>query len=139
MMVIMKKYLFIGVLIFANCSIVCGFASEVQQSQDVFVPLEKYIAKGDAEALSAWFTTSLEIDILGRSNITSKQQAKQILKDFFSENTPKSFSFSHRSGKAPMKYAVGSLNAGGNKFRVIIFVKTTAEGNYIEQIRIEKE
>ena len=138
-MVIMKKYLFLGVLIFANFSIVCGFAPEVQQSQDVFVPLEKYIAKGDAEALSAWFTTSLEIDILGRNSISSKQQAKQILKDFFNENTPKSFSFSYRSGKIPIKYAVGSLNAGGNKFRVTIFVKTTADGNYIEQIRIEKE
>ena len=138
-MVIMKKYLFLGVLIFVNFLTIRGFSPEIQQGQDVFVPLEKYIAKGDAEALSAWFTSSLEIDILGRTNISSKQQAKQILKDFFNENTPKSFLFSFRGGKVPMKYAVGTLNAGGNKFRVTIFVKTTAEGNYIEQIRIERE
>ena len=118
---------------------VSGFASQSQQGQDVFVPIAKYVAAGDAESLSAWFTTSLEIDILGRTSISSKQQAKQILKDFFSANTPKSFSITHQSGRAPMKYAVGSLSAGGSKFRVIIFVKTTAEGNYIENIRIEKE
>jgi len=138
-MEIMKKYLFLGTLIFVNFSILSGVTVGIQQEQDVFVPLGKYIAKGDAEALSAWFTTSLEIDILGRTNISSKQQAKQILKDFFNENTPKSFTISYRSGKVPMKYAVGTLNAGGNKFRVTIFVKTTAEGNYIERIRIEKE
>ena len=138
-MVIVRKYLFFGILVFANFATAYGFKPETKQGQDVFVPLEKYIAKGDAEALSAWFNTSLEIDILGRSSISSKQQAKQILKDFFNENTPKSFSFSYHSGKAPMKYAVGSLNAGGSKFRVTIFVKTTAEGNYIENIRFEKE
>ena len=138
-MTIVEKYLFLGVLTFAIFSINRGFATELQQSQDVFVPLEKYIAKGDAEALASWFNTSLEVDILGKTSISSKQQAKQILKDFFSENTPKSFSFTFRGGKVPMKYAVGSLNAGGSKFRVIVFVKTTAEGNHIEQIRIEKE
>jgi len=138
-MTIVKKYLFLGVLIFANASATWALAPETQQNQDVFVPLAKYIANGDAEALSAWFATSLEIDILGRTNISSKQQAKQILKDFFSENTPKSFSFSYSSGKVPMKYAVGTLNASSNKFRVTIFVRTTSEGNYIENIRIEKE
>ena len=134
-----KKYPFLGAIILVATLSVSGFADQNQQGQDVFVPIEKYVANGDAESLSAWFTTSLEIDILGKTSISSKQQAKQILKDFFNANTPRSFSITYRSGKAPMKYAVGSLSAGGSKFRVTIFVKTTTEGNFIENIRIEKE
>lgn len=109
------------------------------QEQDVFVPISKYIQNGDAERLSAWFATNLEIDILGVSNVCSKQQAKQILKEFFNEYSPKVFEIAYKSGKAPMKYAIGNLSAGGNKFRVTLFVKTQQEGNYIQQLRIERE
>lgn len=109
------------------------------QEQDVFVPISKYIQNGDSERLSAWFAPNLEIDILGVSNICSRQQAKQILKEFFNEYSPKIFTISYKSGKAPMKYAIGNLNAGGSKFRVTLFVKIQKEGNYIQQLRIEKE
>jgi len=137
---LVRKYPFRGAIAIVLLITIYGFAPGTpKQGQDVFVPIEKYIANGDAESLSVWFTTSLEIDILGKTSISSKQQAKQILKDFFRDNTPKSFTITYRSGKAPIKYAVGSLSAGGSKFRVTLFVKTTAEGNYIEQIRIEKE
>jgi hypothetical protein len=38
-----------------------------------------------------------------------------------------------------MKYAIGNLSAGGEKFRVTLFVKTQEDGNFIQQLRIEKE
>ncbi len=115
-----------------------AFAAALPE-QDVFVPIAKYIQNGDSEKLSAWFDSNLEMDILGTVNVCSKAQAKQIIKDFFANNSPKSFSITHRSGKPPMRYGIGSLSAGGNKFRVTIFVKTQEGGNFIQQIRIERE
>ena len=38
-----------------------------------------------------------------------------------------------------MKYAVGNLDSGGNMFTVTILVKTNDTGNYIEQLKIEKQ
>jgi hypothetical protein len=111
----------------------------MQQNQDVFVPIGKYLQQGDAEKLSAWFANNLELDILGTINDCSKIQATQIMKDFFSKYTPKSFTITHKSGNPPMKYAIGTLNAGGEKFRTTIFVKTQEKGNLIQQLRIEKE
>ena len=32
---------------------------------DVFVPISRYLGNGDAEKLSAWFSNSVEITILG--------------------------------------------------------------------------
>lgn len=113
---------------------------KAQQTQDVFVPIGKYIQQGDSESLSAWFANNLELDILGKTNDCSKVQATQIMKDFFVTYTPKSFTIIHKSGKAPMKYAIGNLNAGGETFRVTLFVKTQKEsGNQIQQLRIERE
>lgn len=126
-----------SVLFFA---VMCTAFSYVSaQDQDVFVPIGKYIQQGDSEKLSAWFASSLELDILGNVNACSKVQATQIMKDFFVNYTPKSFSIMHKSGKAPMKYAVGSLSAGGEKFRITLFVKTQESGNQIQQLRIERE
>lgn len=113
--------------------------SAQQNEQDVFTPIGKYIQAGDYENLSAWFADNLELDILGAINNCTRNQAKLIMKNFFSNYTPKKFSVIHKSGKAPMKYAVGSLSAGGEKFRMILFVKTNKGVNSIQQLKIERE
>jgi hypothetical protein len=112
---------------------------KAQQAQDVFVPIGKYIQQGDSESLSAWFASNLELDILGSVSSCSKVQATQIMKDFFVNYTPKAFSVIHKSGKAPLTYAIGSLSAGGEKFRITLFVMTQEKGNQIQQLRIERE
>ena len=114
----------------------CAFS---QNQADVFVPIGKYLQMGDSDKLSAWFASNLELDILGSVSACSKVQATQIMKDFFVNYTPKSFSIVHKSGKAPLTYAIGSLSAGGEKFRVTLFVMTQEKGNQIQQLRIERE
>ncbi len=113
--------------------------AQQKEDQDVFVPISKYLQNGDAERLSAWFAHNLEIDILGSVNVSSKNQAKQVLKDFFTSYTPKSFTIVHKSGMPPMKYAIGNLTAGGNVYRVTLFVKVQDEGSFIQSLRIERQ
>ena len=130
----MKRYLLL--IAVTILSVTCSFA---QKQADVFVPIGKYIQYGDADKLSAWFASNLELDILGSVSSSSKVQATQIMKDFFVNYTPKSFSIIHKSGKAPLTYAIGSLSAGGEKFRITLFVMTQEKGNQIQQLRIERE
>ncbi len=129
----MKQSLILLILFFATS------LPSAAQEQDVFVPISKYIQNGDADRLSAWFAQNLEIDILGVNNVCSRQQARQILREFFNEYSPQLFRIAYKSGKAPMKYAIGNLSAGGSKFRVTLYVKTQQEGNFIQQLRIERE
>ena len=77
--------------------------------------------------------------MLGAVNNCTRNQARLIMKNFFSKYTPKKFNIIHKSGKAPMKYAVGSLSAGGERFRVILYVKTTDTDSHIEQLKVERE
>lgn len=124
--------------------ILVAFALSVQafskeQESDVFVPIEKYIRLGDHESLAVWFANNLELDIMGNINDCSKLQATQIIKDFFITYKPSDFTIIHKSGKAPMKYAIGNLKAGGESFRVTLFVKIQPGGNQIQQLRIERD
>lgn len=89
---------------------------------DVFVPIVKYIEQGDADKLSAWFADNLEICVAGGTNDSSKNQARQILRSFFLQNTPQSFEITHTAGRPNMKYALGILKAGGEVYNVTIFV-----------------
>ena len=116
-----------------------GPSTAQEGSQDVFTPIGKYLQAGDYEKLSAWFADNLELDMLGAVNNCTRNQAKLIMKNFFTNYTPKKFTIIHKSGKAPMKYAVGSLNAGGEHFRVILYVKTSDEKSYIEQLKVERD
>lgn len=105
---------------------------------DVFVPISKYMGSGDADKLSAWFADNLEITIFAITNDSSRNQARQILKTFFSSYTPRSFDLTHKAGRANMKYAIGTLNAGGEMFMVTIFVSYKDTSYRIQQIKIER-
>ena len=119
--------------------LLCLDAEAQNQSYDVFVPIAKYISHGNAENLSAWFADNLEITVLSRSSNASKNQAKQILKSFFDDHTPRSFEITHTAGKDNMKYALGTLIAGGERFAITIFVNYDSDSYKIQQLKIDRE
>lgn len=88
--------------------------------------------------MSAWFADNLEISVMSNSSDCSRDQAKQILKAFFNSYYPRSFNISHTAGRDNMKYAIGSLNTGGDIFEVTIFVSYKQENYRIQQLKIEK-
>ncbi len=113
-------------------------ASAQDAGYDVFNPIAKYLALGDAERLSAWFSDNLEVTIFSDSNDSSRNQARQIVKSFFKSYTPRSFEITHRAGRSNMKYALGNLNAGGEMFLVTIFVGYDNTSYKIQHLKIEK-
>lgn len=107
-------------------------------SYDVFVPISKYLANGDSESLSAWFSDNLEISIMSSTSDSSRNQAKQILKTFFASHTPRSFEINHTASRTNSKYALGYLNAGGEMFEVTIFVSKNKDRYLIQQLKIDR-
>ena len=112
--------------------------SAQDSSYDVFNPISKYLATGDAEKLSAWFSDNLEVTIFANSNDSSRNQARQIMKSFFRSYTPRSFEITHKAGRSNKKYALGTLNAGGEMFVVTIFVNYTDTDYKIQHLKIER-
>lgn len=135
----MKKAFWLASLVFAFLTAGPSSGRAQDSGQDVFTPIGKYLQSGDYDKLSAWFADNLELDMLGAVNNCTRNQARLIMKNFFANYTPKKFNILHKSGKAPMKYAVGSLSAGGERFRIILYVKTTDAESHIEQLKVERE
>ena len=133
---IMRTHLVILASVAALCIGYKGFASS--DAYDVFIPIAKYIRQGDAEKLSAWFADNLEVSIMSSKSDCSRDQARQIVKSFFNAYTPRSFEITHTAGRDKMKYAIGSMNAGGAAFEVTIFVSYKQESYRIQQFKIEK-
>ena len=105
---------------------------------DVFIPIAKYLAQGNAEALSAWFADNLDMTVLAKGGNSSRSQARQILKTFFEGYTPRDFQITYTAGRSNMKYALGTLNAGGENFLVTIFVSSKGDTYTIQQMKIER-
>lgn len=116
----------------------CGQIHAQNEGNDVFVPISKYLTQGNAESLSAWFSDNLEISVISSLNNSSKNQAKSVLKAFFETYTPRSFDISHIAGRSNMKYALGTLSAGGETFNVTIFVSCKEDEYKIQQLKIER-
>ena len=113
--------------------------SPTQESgDDVFVPITKYFSAGNSDALSAWFADNLEIAVLAKESDASRAQARQIVKTFFDTYTPRSFDINHTAGRANMKYALGTLKAGGETFNVTIFMSCKDDSYKIKQLKIER-
>ncbi len=133
----MKRYI-VGALTAALLCLFCAGASAQESGYDVFNPISKYLAQGDAEKLSAWFSDNLEVTIFSDSNDSSRNQARQIMKSFFRSYTPRSFEITHKAGRSNMKYALGTLNAGGERFIVTIFVGYNESSYKIQHLKIER-
>ncbi len=117
-----------------------GFCTgSAAQDFDVFTPIAKYIRIGDADKLSAWFADNLEVAVISKvTNDSSRSQARQIVKSFFSAYSPSTFKITHQASDSNMKYALGVLNAGGERFLVTIFVNFKGDSFYIQQLKIER-
>ena len=120
-------------------TLLLGIAAQAQNASfDVFKPISKYLALGDVESLSAWMADNLEITIFSNTNDASKRQAKQILRSFFDSYSPRSFVINHTANKGNMKYALGTLNAGGEDFRVTLFINYSEDRYTIQQLKISR-
>jgi hypothetical protein len=103
--------------------------------------ITRAISSGDADALGQHFDQTVEIAILDQDNIYNKAQAIGVIRQFFSQNTPRSFSQVHQgtSKGADSQYCIGNLNTASGTFRVYIYMKSVGGKHLIQELRFDKE
>lgn len=108
---------------------------------DIYENIANAIRSGNAEQISMYFNTNVDLTIGNKEEVYSKAQAEQILKDFFAKNTPRSFTLIHQGlSKEGAKYAIGNLTTQqGNNYRTYFFIKQSGRSEYIQELRFEKE
>lgn len=93
---------------------------------------------GNAIELAKHFNSSVELTILEKEQVCSKQQAEIILKDFFQKNKASSFKIIHQSNKDATNFAIGNLTTSTKVYRTYFLVKSKDGKSLIHQLRIEE-
>ena len=116
-------------------------AGSVTAKAEILTDIGNAIRSGDARTVARFFSSTVDLTILQQEEVYSKAQAEQILRDFFSKNTPKSFNLIHKGvSKEGAKYAIGTLvTAQGTQYRTYFFVKQSGSGEFIQELRFEKQ
>lgn len=101
--------------------------------------ISEAIAQGDAKGISKHFVERIDLKVLEKEDVYSKQQAEMILKTFFAKHPAKEFKIAHKSEpKNGSQYFIGTLLTGNGTFRVNFLSKTVKEQTLIQQFTIEK-
>ena len=110
-------------------------------SYDQDIPTDISIAfkVGHAEELAKYFNNTIELVILDKEDVYSKVQAQQIIDNFFTEHTPKTFEIINQGGKEESKFAIGKLVTFNGTYRVYFLLKLKNDKPFIHQLRIEAE
>lgn len=103
--------------------------------------ITRAIGSGDITALSEYFDQTVEVAILDNEDVYSKAQAIEVVKKFFSQNKPASFSQVHNGASKgnEAEYCIGNLIAGGASFRVYIYVKVVNGEKRVQELRFDEE
>ena len=107
---------------------------------DVFDEIATAIKSGNAREVAKYFDNNVELKIVDKSSVYSRNQAEMVLNDFFSKNQPTSFSVIHRgSSSKGARYAIGTLTTGQGSYRTYIYIKEVSGRLYIQELSIDKE
>lgn len=123
---------FFTYLILASFTIFSSFnlQSEIDQVIDA-------LQTGDATELSKFFDENVELTLPEKSDNYSKAQALLIMKDFFSNNSVKSFELKHKGEQAGGQFCIGTLQTKAGNFKTMVFMKVKAKKQVIKEIRFQ--
>jgi hypothetical protein len=107
---------------------------------DTFDDVAVAIKSANAKEVAKYFNSSVELTVLDNEGVYSKQQAEVILKNFFSQNPPRSVLINHRGSSAQgSKYAIATYECQKGRYRAYIFMKDSGAGMVIQELKFEKE
>ncbi|MFV0391038.1 MAG: DUF4783 domain-containing protein [Paludibacteraceae bacterium] len=115
-----------------------GYHSPAQTFSGIPDGIIAAITQGDANRLSLYLGTNVELVISNKNDVYSKQQAVKIIADFFRENSVKNFQILHSSAKDASGFAIGRLETSKGSYRAYILTRKNKDKLLIQQLRVEQ-
>jgi hypothetical protein len=137
----MKKFLFAMFFIVPVMQVfeVRLHATEVK-GNPIIDAIAKALNTGDAESLSQYFGSKVQISIGDQEQTLEKAKAKETLKSFFQAKRSSGYAAMH-SGKSKEngdQYMIGNLSTDSGTYRVYIYLKTAGTSLTIQEIRFDQ-
>ena len=110
----------------------------ISLTPDMIGEVSTAIRAGNSTNISKHFIERIDLKVLEKEDVYSKEQAEMILKDFFAKHPVKSFTIAHKSeAKNGSQYFIGTLTTSNGIFRVNFLSKTADSKTLIQQFSIE--
>jgi hypothetical protein len=107
---------------------------------DITQSVAAVLRSGDAAALAAYFSATIDLTMPGSEGTYSKAQAELIIKGFFNANVPSDFIINHQGSSGEgSQFCIGSLKTSTMNFRVYFLIKTVNGVSLIIQMQFEEE
>ena len=112
-----------------------------QRAGDIRSEIATHIRTGNAKELANYFSSSVDLTMLGKEEIYSKVQAEQVMRDFFQKNPPKSFVLLNASSNpASAQHGIGTYVSTQEKtFRIYFLLKRIGNQSFLNQLSIESQ
>ena len=103
--------------------------------------ISQALRSGNAEALGAYFSSSVEITVLETEDRYNKADAIKVVQGFFEKYQPKTFSEVHKgvSKGGHLHYCIGEMQTSSKTFRVYLLMEDGPNSYMIQQLRIDEE
>jgi Domain of unknown function (DUF4783) len=95
------------------------------------------IKAGNASSVSKYFDNTVEISLAGKSNNYSKSQGEAVLRDFFANNTVKSFSVVHQGDAGGSQFLIGTLITTKGTYRTTVNLKQKGDKQMLQEIKFD--
>lgn len=128
----MKKYL--GFATIAFSLFLVSFTPYYYSIDDVVTAMRS----GNANQLSKYFDSRVDISLPGKSDNYSKSQAEMILKDFFASNAVKNFQVKHKGEQNGSQFCIGTLQTKNGNFRTKFFMKQKGDQQVVQELGFEQ-
>ena len=89
---------------------------------------------GDASQLSKYFDDRIDIQLPNKSDNYSRTQAEMILKDFFSNNSVKTFQVKHTGENNGAQFCIGLLQTRNGNYRTKLYMKQKGDRQVLQEI-----
>ncbi len=96
------------------------------------------LKNGSATQLSKFFDNTVDIALPDKANVYSRQQAELVIRDFFINNTVRSFEVIHKGDNSGSQFCIGSLETKNGTYRTTIYLKLKGDKEVLQELRFEK-
>lgn len=118
--------------------ILCVF--NVQAQHNTIKEVAQIMEVGNASDLAVYFNDKIDLNLEGNEGVYSRSQAEGVLKNYFKEHPPHSFTINHEgSSENGLVYAIGEYLSGEQSYRVWIRLKPINSKYKIHEISFLKE
>jgi hypothetical protein len=123
-------------------SLVCAlfFTSYKPAAYGTGVEIEDVVGalkSGNANQLSRYFDTRVDITLPEKSDNYSRAQAEMIIRDFFSNNSVQNFEIKYKGDNNGSRFCIGTLKTRNGDYRTRLYMKQRDNRQVLQEIAFQ--